>query len=229
MIIAVIPARAGSKRIKNKNIKKIFGKPIISYPISQALKSKIFDKVIVSTESTKIANISKKYGAEIIFKRPKKLSGDNVLIPPVMEHAVKWVEKNVTKIDYACLIFPTAAMIESKDIVKAYKKIKSKNWNYVFSANKFSYPVQRSFYKKKNNSLKMLYKKNYNKKSQDFKPVYHDAGQFYWGKSKSWLLKKKIFGPKSSIHLINNLNSHDVDDYEDLKTLKKLMKLKKLK
>ena len=119
MIIAVIPARSGSKRIKNKNIKKIFGKPIISYPISQALKSKIFDKVIVSTESTKIANISKKYGAEIIFKRPKKLSGDNVLIPPVMEHAVKWVEKNVTKIDYACLIFPTAAMIESKDIVKA--------------------------------------------------------------------------------------------------------------
>ena len=61
MILAVIPARAGSKRIKNKNIKKFFGKPIISYSISQALKSKIFDKVIVSTDSDKIANISERY------------------------------------------------------------------------------------------------------------------------------------------------------------------------
>jgi len=61
MILAVIPARAGSKRIKNKNIKKFFGKPIISYSISQALKSKIFDKIIVSTDSDKIANISERY------------------------------------------------------------------------------------------------------------------------------------------------------------------------
>ncbi len=61
MIVAVIPARAGSKRIKDKNIKKFFGKPILSYSISQALKSKIFDKIIVSTDSDKIANISERY------------------------------------------------------------------------------------------------------------------------------------------------------------------------
>ena len=72
MILAIIPARAESKRINNKNIKKFFGKPILSYSISQALKSKIFDKIIVSTDSDKIANISERYGATVMFKRPKK-------------------------------------------------------------------------------------------------------------------------------------------------------------
>ena len=78
MILAIIPARGGSKRIKNKNIKNFFKKPIISYPIREAIKSKIFDKVIVSTDSDEIEKISKRFGAEIYFKRPKKLSGDKV-------------------------------------------------------------------------------------------------------------------------------------------------------
>ena len=118
-------------------------------------------------------------------------------------------------------------MIESTDIIKGFKKIKKQNVDYIFSAKKFSYPVQRSFYLTKNKSVKMLNKKNYNKRSQDFDSVYHDAGQFYWGKSKSWLLKKKIFLAKSSIHLIDYLNGHDVDNQIDWKILKKLYKLKK--
>jgi len=226
MILAIIPARAESKRIKNKNIKKFFGKPILSYSISQALKSKIFDKIIVSTDSDKIANISERYGATVMFKRPKKLSGDMVMPISVMAHAIKWIEKNVSKVDYACLIFPTAPMIKSADIVKAYKKIKNENWDYVFSAQKFSFPIQRSFYKKANQSLEMLYKNSYNKRSQDLKEVYRDAGQFYWAKSKTWLSKKKIFANKSTIHLIKNLNGHDVDTKDDWKILEKLYKLK---
>ena len=72
----------------------------------------------------------------------------------------------------------------------------------------------------------MLFKKNYNKISQYLEKVYHDAGQFYWGKKKAWLDKKNIFGNKSSIHLINYLDSHDVDTNEDWNILKKLYKLK---
>ena len=227
MKIAVIPARAGSKRIKNKNIKKFYGKPIISYSIQSAINSKIFDRIIVSTESGKIARIAKKYGAEIYFKRPKNLAGDYVTPGEVMAHAVDWFHKNICKTTYACLILPTAPMIESTDIIKSFKKIKKQNVDYIFSAKKFSYPVQRSFYLTKNKSIKMLNKKNYNKRSQDFDSVYHDAGQFYWGKSKSWLLKKKIFLAKSSIHLIDYLNGHDVDNQIDWKILKKLYKLKK--
>ena len=78
MIIAVIPARSGSKRIKDKNIKNFLGRPIISYTIKKLIDSRIFDRVYVSTNNKKIANLSTKFGAEVPFLRSKKLGGDNV-------------------------------------------------------------------------------------------------------------------------------------------------------
>ena len=226
MILAVIPARAGSKRLVNKNIKKFFGKSIIGYPIEQAIKSKIFDKIIVTTDSKKIANVSKRFGADIPFIRPKYLSSDKIMPIHVIEHSIKWCETNIAKVDFVCVIYPTTPMINYRDLQKSFKKIKKGIFDYVFSAKKFTYPVQRSFYNR-NGSTKMLFKKNYNKRSQDLEKVYHDAGQFYWGKKKAWLAKKNIFGRKSSIHLINYLDSHDVDTNEDWSILKKLYKLKR--
>ena len=95
MIIAIIPARKNSKRIKNKNIKKFFKKPIISYSIKAAKKSKIFDRIIVSTDSKKIARISKMYGAEIPFVRPKELSDDFTGSNDVIKHAINFLRKNI--------------------------------------------------------------------------------------------------------------------------------------
>ena len=77
-IIAVIPARGGSKRIKNKNIKLFFGKPMIAWTIIAAKKAKVFKRILVSTDNIKIAKIAKKYGAEVPFLRPKKLAGDKI-------------------------------------------------------------------------------------------------------------------------------------------------------
>ena len=89
MNIALIIARIGSKRIKNKNIKFFFGKPVIAYSIINALNSKIFSRVIVSTESKKISNISKFYGAEVPFKRPKKLANNKTSTIKVIQHVIK--------------------------------------------------------------------------------------------------------------------------------------------
>ncbi len=97
MNIAIIPARSKSKRIKNKNIKLFFGKPIIFYSIDLALKSKIFDKVLVSTDSKKIKKIAEKYGAEVPFIRPKNLSNDFVGTPAVVKHAIHWCQKKKVK------------------------------------------------------------------------------------------------------------------------------------
>ena len=92
-MIAIIPARAGSKRIKNKNIKKFNNKPIIYWSIKAAINSKIFDEVIVSTDSMKIKNIAEKYGAKVPFKRPKKLSGDFTSTRDVIKHAINFLRK----------------------------------------------------------------------------------------------------------------------------------------
>lgn len=229
MILAIIPARGGSKRIKNKNIKNFFNRPIISYPIQEAIKSNIFDKVIVSTDSDKIEKISKKFGAQIYFKRPKKLSGDKVSDKLVIKHAIKWVTKYIGKVKYVCVIYPTAALIKKKDLRDSFKILKKKKWSFVFSAKKYTYPVQRSFSMERNRSLKMLTEKFYNKRSQELKTYYHDAGQFYWGETKAWLSNKMIFGKNSSVFILDYFESHDVDSPSDWKILEKLHYIKNLK
>ena len=93
MNIAIIPARQGSKRIKGKNIKNFLGKPIISYAIKKAISSKLFDYVIVSTDSSKIQKISENYGAKVFFKRPKKISNDKAKTQDVIIHSLDWFKK----------------------------------------------------------------------------------------------------------------------------------------
>ena len=117
MKIAIIPARIGSKRIFEKNIKRFNNYPMIYYSIKAAIESKIFDEVIVSTDSEKISKISKKYGAKIPFLRTKKLSGDNVPLIDVISYTLKKYQKiKKTKINYACCILPTAPFIKIDDL-----------------------------------------------------------------------------------------------------------------
>ena len=222
MNIAIIPARGGSERIKNKNIKIFKGKPIIYYSIKAAINADIFDKIIVSTDSKKIKKIANKFGAETPFTRPRFLSGNFVSTVEVVSHAVKWVEKNYKKPKYVCCIYPTAPLIMSSDLIKSYKRILSKKIDFVFSASKFTYPVQRGFYLNNNDSIKMINKKNYLKRSQDLEETYHDAGQFYWGHYLSWIKKKKIFDKNSSIQLIPRLRVQDIDNIEDWNIAEKL-------
>lgn len=226
MIVAIIPARIGSKRIKKKNIKSFLGHPIISYSIKSAQKSKIFDKIIVSTDSNIIGNIAKKYGAEFLFKRPKKFSGDKVSTGKVILHAIKWLSKNLKKPNYVCCIYPTAPLMNHEDLIKSFKKMKSKKWNYIFSATKNSFPIERCFFFDRKNNLKLIKKNSFFKRSQSFQSTYRDAGQFYWGTYDAWSKKSVIFAKNSSIYLLPNLRTQDIDNVEDWKVAEKLYRIK---
>ena len=118
--ICLIPAREGSKRIKNKNIKKFFGKPIIYWSIKAAKKSKCFSRIIVSTDSKKISKIAKKYGAEVPFLRPKNLSGDYVQLKPVLQHAIKKLGGTKT-INNVCCVIAHAPLIDPVDLRNGLK------------------------------------------------------------------------------------------------------------
>ena len=120
MNIAIIPARGGSRRIPSKNIKKFLGKPIISYSITTAINSGLFDRVIVSTDNNSIAEIANEYGAETPFLRPERLSDDFTGTHDVVGHAVKWLEDSGEKFDYACCIYATAPLIQIKDLLKGF-------------------------------------------------------------------------------------------------------------
>lgn len=215
MNIAIIPARGGSKRILNKNIKNFLGKPIISYSIDAAISSNLFDRVIVSTDSNEIASVSKKYGAEVPFMRPENYSGDFIGTHEVMGHAVKWLEDSGEIIQYACCIYATAPLVQVSDLLKGFEIIRSGKWKSVIAATNYSYPIYRSFQKLTSGGLEMIFPEHYHSRSQDLPEVYHDAGQFYWAKPEIWKNKPQEYNHNNTIVPIPSYRVQDIDTLED--------------
>ena len=221
--ICIIPARGGSKRIPNKNIKKFFGKPIINYTIDIIKKSKLFKKIVVSSDNPKILKIAKLNNCLTHLRSPYYAS-DHIDTISVVAKIVKDLEESYN-INRVCCVYPTSIFITKKNLKEAYNKLKKKN-NYVFSAAKFSHPIQRAFLKK-SKKIEMFDQKFFLKGTQDLNEFYYDAAQFYIGWRNSWLKKKVIFqGPNKFIELNENL-FQDIDNPEDWKSA--LLKWKFLK
>ena len=212
--IAVITARGGSKRIKNKNLIYFYGKPLISYSIIAAKKTRMFDEIFVTTDSKKIKKISEKYGAIVPYLREKKLSDDSTGTHKVVENFIKRLKLHNCDI---CCIYPTAPLIRVKDIVNCYKIIPKKN--YIFSANRTFSIKERSFSINNKNQIIKFNKSNLNKKT------FVDAGQFYWASAATWLKKKEIVSIGSKIKKIPERYAHDLNNKNDLLILKKKYKL----
>ena len=124
MTICIIPARSGSKRVKKKNIKLFFGKPIISYAIQLAKSCGLFKRIVVSTDSYKISTIAKKYGAEVPFLRSKKLANDFTPTVDVLIDCINKISSQATK--YHFCLYPCTTLLFKKDLINSFKKIKKK-------------------------------------------------------------------------------------------------------
>ncbi len=222
--IAIIPARTNSKRIKNKNIKSFFKKPIIYYPILTAMKSKCFDKVFVSTDSNKIAKIAKKYGADIPYLRPKNISGDKTSTNQVISHMVNILIKKGLKFDFVCCLYPTAVFVKPINLIDAFKSIKKNKCNYVFTVSEFNHPIERSFSITGNKISNTMKKKYFLSRTNELKKKYHDAGQFYFGKTKSFLKKYPIFEKNNHVIKMKKNNHIDINDINDWKLAELMFK-----
>ena len=183
MRLAVIPARGGSTRIPRKNIRKFINKPIVAYSIEAALESKLFDRVIVSTDDEEIADISRGFGAEVPFLRPKELADDYVGTNPVVAHAIKWFRDEGCLVDYACCIYSTAPFVQVNFLKEGWDKLIQSGQSFSFSVTTYPYPIQRSLRMNEDGIMEVMYPDDFKKRSQDLEEAYHDAGQFYWGKA----------------------------------------------
>lgn len=225
MNICLIPARGNSERIKNKNILSFFGRPIISYSIATAIKSKLFDRIIVSTDSKKISNISKKYGAETPFLRPKKISNSFASDHDVINHFFDYCKKKQISLNKLCYIYPVNPLLKIKTLKKCKKLISKYNCQKVITIAKFSYPIQRALKMDKKHQISLFNKKFDNKRSQDLEIFYQDAAQCYWynfDKISNFKNKKlRTMGVKLHRHEVC-----DVDTKEDFNVLKRLYKLR---
>lgn len=217
--IAIIPARGGSKRISKKNIKDFFGKPLIAYSIEVALESRLFEKVLVSTDDEEIANIAKKYGAEVPFIRPKELSDDFTSTVDVVNHAIKFLEERGEIYDFVCTIYATAPLLQKKYLLEAYKRLDNSDAVNAFSCTSMPFPIQRTFKLNENGRCEMFTPEYYMTRSQDLEEAYQDAGQFYL--SNTLRAKKNnekvVFSNISIPIILPRYLVQDIDTLEDWK------------
>lgn len=215
--IAIIPARGGSKRIPKKNIKDFFGKPLIAYSIEAALKSNLFEKVIITTDDEEIAAIAKQYGAEVPFVRPKELSDDFTGTTDVVNHAVDYLENLGEKYEYICTIYATAPFLQTKYLIEGYEALKKSDAVNAFSSTSMPFPIQRTFKLDENGRCKMFTPEHYMTRSQDLEEAYQDAGQFYWTNRERQLKSDNtvVFSDISIPIILPRHLVQDIDTLED--------------
>lgn len=213
--IAIIPARGGSKRIPNKNIKLFSGKPIIAYSIKAAKNTGLFKDIIVSTDSNKIAEIAIAFGARAPFIRPDYLSNDYADTASVMIHALNWLEQKEILPDYFCCIYATAPFVSVNDIEKGFELLQTKSAATVYPVTSFAYPIFRALKMDNNGKLEMFWPEHIESRTQDLPCAYHDAGQFYWANTRKFLEEKKLYTKESYSILLERCKVIDIDTMED--------------
>lgn len=217
MKIAIITARGGSKRIPRKNIRNFHGKPIIAYAIEVAINSKIFDEVMVSTDDEEIAEIAKKFGAEVPFMRNDKTSDDYATTSDVLIEVLNEYNKLNKKIETFCCIYPTAPFVTEKKLIESDELFSKTDADSLVSIVKFSFPPQRGFLKDEKNIVNFREPEFKLTRSQDLDPIFHDAGQFYWGKANKFLESKSLITHNTVGFELNENEVQDIDTEEDWK------------
>ena len=221
--ICIIPARGGSKRIERKNIKDFFGQPIITYSISVAIKSGLFDEVMVSTDDDEIASIAISCGASVPFLRSTKNSDDFATTANVIEEVLaQYQEVQQKKFNYVCCIYPTAPLININHLKQGYDLIINNNYPTVFPAVEFSYPVWRGLTLNEEGISNFAWPEYKNARSQDLQPIYHDAGQWYWiDVSEGCVLSLEGAG----VVKLSEMECQDIDNLSDWKLAEMKYKL----
>lgn len=214
--VAIITARGGSKRIPRKNIKDFCGKPIIAYSIEAALKSGVFDTVMVSTDDGEIAEISREYGAEVPFLRSSKTSGDYAATADVITEVLNEYLNRGIVFDYFACIYPTAPFLNGEKLSEAFNSILSQKADAVLSVVKYSFPPQRAFIIKEG-KVEYQFPEFERTRSQDLEPVFHDCGQFYICLSKSFFEHSSMILPRTIPYIIPEEEVQDIDTMSDWK------------
>jgi pseudaminic acid cytidylyltransferase len=222
MNVAVIPARAGSKRIPNKNIKLFAGKPIIAYSIEAAKRTGIFDRIVVSTDSEPIAQVARQFGAEAPFLRPAELSDDHTPTAPVVAHTLHWLAASGCPAEHVCCIYATAPFVQPEYVTEGYHLLTEQKVSSVFSVTSFPFPIFRALQLAEDGHLAMFWPEYELTRSNDLPAAYHDAGQFYWLACAAFLQDKKMYGRDALPVILPRYLVQDIDTPEDWETAEQM-------
>jgi len=219
MNVAIIPARGGSKRIPRKNLRDFCGEPIIVYSIRTALESGLFEQVVVSTDDDEIADFAVQCGAQVPFMRPAELANDHASTLAVMQHAAQACRAMGWAAQRLCCLYATAPFTQVADLRAGLALLdvptSSGPVQYAFSATSFAFPVQRAIRLDNADAVEPVWPENMSKRSQDLESLYHDAGQFYWGRTEAFESLLPLFATHSRAVLLPRHRVQDIDDEGD--------------
>ena len=229
-ILGIILARGGSKGIKDKNIVKFGNKPLIKWTFDAAKKSKKISKLVLSTDSKKIASLAKKNKIEVPFLRPKKFAGDKSKSIDAIEHAINFFKKKKVFFDYIVLLEPTSPLRTTFDINKSIDLIIRNKADSLVSICRVDEINPSFLFKKKNKKLQPLEKKISNHlRRQDVEPIYFIEGTIYISKT-NILFRKRSFCHSNTIGFeVPKWKSLEIDDKTDLEIGKSILKQRKIK
>jgi len=217
--VALIPARAGSKRIPGKNIKPFAGQPIIAYSIKTAAASGLFSRIIVSTDSAEIAAVARSYGAQTPFMRPSGLADDFTPTADVVLHALNWLKAHESLPEFFCCIYATAPFLQPEYLKAGFERLRdAADAATAFSVTSFAYPIFRALELDAYGRLKMIWPEHLETRSNDLPEAHHDAGQFYWGRCRQFLTEKSLFSKNAVPVILPRYLVQDIDTPEDWKT-----------
>jgi len=224
-MLAVIPARGGSKGVPGKNIKELAGKPLIVYTIEAALDSNIFEKVIVSTDSEEIADIAEKNGAEVPFFRPDDLSGDLVSSDDVIIHALDFYKQRKVEFNSVCKLQPTSPLRSSEHLKDAYNLFCKKKANFLVSVCECEHSPMWSGILDENLSLDNFIGDNVKRLCRQELPTFYRLnGAIYMGLTKTFYENRSFLGKKGFAYIMKQDVSIDIDSELDFKYVEFLMR-----
>ncbi len=214
--IALIPARGGSKRIPRKNIIDFAGKPMIAWSIEAALKSGVFDEVIVSTDDAEITEIARQHGASVPFMRPVEISNDHAGLTAVVRHSITWLREQGRGPDIVACAYATAPFLRAQDLRASVEQLRAQpDAEYVLAVTSFAAPVQRAIVQGEAGYLEFLWPDFAEARSQNTREAYHDAGHFFMGRADAFMTYPTTLSGKTLPCVIPRMLCQDIDTQED--------------
>lgn len=214
-VVALVPARGGSKRIPRKNIKPFRGTPLVARVIETLVGSGLFERVVVSTDDDEIAAVAEEAGAQVPFRRPPELSDDHAGTRPVIQHAIDELLAAGVSVEEVCVSYPAAVFVAARDVARGLELLRSSDAQFVMTAASFPAPVKRALTVGEDGLARMLWPEFAMSRSQDLGEVYHDAGQFYWGTREAWQTGPSVLTARTVLHVLPHWQVQDIDTPED--------------
>lgn len=221
-VVCIIPARGGSKRIPDKNIRPFAGKPMVAHSILAAKDSGLFDRVIVSTDSDAIAAVAQEWGAEVPFRRPAELANDFAGTDAVFLDGILEAEKLYGPCAHACCIYATAPLLRVEDLRRGYDLLREKRSATAFGVATYPAPIFRALRINPSGRLEWQWPEFALTRSQDLPQAVQDAGQFYWVDVARFKAHPDTMNGDAVPVLIPRQAVQDIDTLEDWAVAEKL-------